>query len=351
MMQAVLKRVPVLRVLKSQSVGRGIGRGIDRSVGQRHVSALVDEAHDTYELMDSLLARLDNDKPAFIFLDVDETLVTRDTCLVHGFQHTTHLLLDLEQRLASRHKATAAAILARMRSEMERDYYGSDVQLVDPLLTRLVRGLKMQGHFVFGLTSNSHGTQHSKRVVAALAKYEIRFSKPLIRGEMPSTGALVMDHPVIQGILFADDERFKRYSKGDIIADFVKLSELAAAVPPPLVQPTITTATAADSNSTGSITAAQQQQQQQQQLQQRQRQLCVLVDNTAHKCQLAAESFERLHATTHYEFKAIHYTAAEAAIGADVSRAQFLTILKRLKTAGLISAELEQEYTVADSTD
>jgi hypothetical protein len=163
-----------------------------------------------------------------------------------------------------------------------------------------------------------------------------------------TTGALVMDHPVIQGILFADDERFKRYSKGDIIADFVKLSEHAAAVPPPHVQPTIITATAADGNSDGSTTAAAQQQQQQ--LQQRQRQLCVLVDNTAHKCQLAAESFERLHATTHYEFKAIHYTAAEAAIGADVSRAQFLTILKRLKTAGLISAELEQEYTVPDST-
>jgi hypothetical protein len=125
MMQAVLKRVPVLGQLRSQSVGRGIGRGVDRIVGQRHFSALVDEAHDTYELMDSLLARLDNDKPAFIFLDVDETLVTRDTCLVHGFQHTTHLLLDLEQRLASRHKATAAAILARMRSEMERDYYGT----------------------------------------------------------------------------------------------------------------------------------------------------------------------------------------------------------------------------------
>jgi hypothetical protein len=154
-----------------------------------------------------------------------------------------------------------------------------------------------------------------------------------------------MDHPVIQGILFADDERFKRYSKGDIIADFVKLSELAAAVPPPLVQPPISSAAAADSSSDSSTAATQQQ------LQQRQRQLCVLVDNTAHKCQLAAESFERLHATTHYEFKAIHYTAAEAAIGADVSRAQFLTILKRLRTAGLISAELEQEYTVADSTD
>jgi hypothetical protein len=85
MMQAVLKRVPVLGQLRSQSVGRGIGRGVDRSVGQRHFSALVDEAHDTYELMDSLLARLDNDKPAFIFLDVDETLVTRDTCLVHYY--------------------------------------------------------------------------------------------------------------------------------------------------------------------------------------------------------------------------------------------------------------------------
>jgi hypothetical protein len=113
MMQAVLKRVPLRRLLKGQKASH------------RHFSALIDEAHDTYELMDSLLARLDNDKPAFIFLDVDETLVTRDTCLVHGFQHTTHLLLDLEQRLAARHEATAAAILARMRSEMERDYYGT----------------------------------------------------------------------------------------------------------------------------------------------------------------------------------------------------------------------------------
>jgi hypothetical protein len=117
MMQAVLKRVPMWRLLRSQSVAR--------SASRRQFSALVDEAHDTYELMDSLLARLDNDKPAFIFLDVDETLVTRDTCLVHGFQHTTHLLLDLEQRLAARRESTAAAILARMRSEMERDYYGA----------------------------------------------------------------------------------------------------------------------------------------------------------------------------------------------------------------------------------
>jgi hypothetical protein len=153
-------------------------------------------------------------------------------------------------------------------------------------------------------------------------------------------GALVMDHPVIQGILFADDERFKRlYSKGDIIADFVRLSEHAAAV-----QPYVNTATAAVAGD-DSTAAVQQQQQQQQQ----QRQLCVLVDNTAHKCQLAAESFERLHASTHYEFRAIHYTAAEAAIGADVSRAQFLTILKRLRTAGLISADIEQEYTVPNS--
>ena len=86
---------------------------------------------------------------------------------------------------------TGSAVQLLARKDLQVQYYnttGSDIQLVDPLLARLVRGLKVQGHFVFGLTSNAHGTQHSNRVVAALAKYEIRFSKPLIRGEMPSTG-------------------------------------------------------------------------------------------------------------------------------------------------------------------
>ncbi|KAG5182235.1 hypothetical protein JKP88DRAFT_319451 [Tribonema minus] len=141
---------------------------------------------DTDDLIDMLLT-VGTAKPAWIFFDIDETLVTRDTCLVHGFQHTTYLLERLRTRLAETGSsgARASEVVRKIQAEMEREYYDSDIKLVDPLLARLVRGLKVQGHHVFGLTSNEPFSEHSITTVAALAQYKIRFSDPWIRGELP----------------------------------------------------------------------------------------------------------------------------------------------------------------------
>ena len=49
------------------------------------------EAGDTLDLIDQLLWVLgpaDSGEPGFVFFDLDETLITRDTCLIDGLGST-----------------------------------------------------------------------------------------------------------------------------------------------------------------------------------------------------------------------------------------------------------------------
>lgn len=60
------------------------------------------EASDTLDLIDQLLWALgpaDSGEAGFVFFDLDETLITRDTCLVDGLG-STRLATDSQRRRA-----------------------------------------------------------------------------------------------------------------------------------------------------------------------------------------------------------------------------------------------------------
>eukprot|EP00612_Vaucheria_litorea_P002946 CAMPEP_0171462110 /NCGR_PEP_ID=MMETSP0945-20130129/6284_1 /TAXON_ID=109269 /ORGANISM="Vaucheria litorea, Strain CCMP2940" /LENGTH=302 /DNA_ID=CAMNT_0011988581 /DNA_START=116 /DNA_END=1024 /DNA_ORIENTATION=- len=268
----------------------------------------IENAEDTYDLIDRLLS-LGSD-PVYIFFDIDETLLMRDTCLVHGYRKTSQLLDRLKENLIESNNKRTDHIIDNLKYEMEKMYYCSDLQLVDPLLARLIRGLKLKGHFVFGLTSNSATSEHSINVMETLSKYKLRFSVPEVRGELPNSGALVMQHVTVNGIIFADNNQIQLRDKGEIMVEFVELclkSKLKAKE------------------------------------EEKKEQMCILVDNTEKKCLKAMTSFMNLKRKFLLDMKVIQYTQAEAAIDAGLFTSQFHKIIDRMLVNGVIDDKMADE--------
>ncbi|CAM9871951.1 unnamed protein product [Ectocarpus sp. 4 AP-2014] len=310
----------------------------------------VREASDTLDLIDQLLWALgpaDSGEAGFVFFDLDETLITRDTCLVDGLGSTSALMARLEAKLGP-----SSETLRVIRQEMERDYYNADPRLVDPLLARVIRALKIQGHSVFGLTSNALDPVHAPRILETLAKYKIRFSAPDVRGELPRSGALMVDHPVSRGIIFGDNQQAVSHDKGEIIAEYVGLllHNARRAVSEHVGAKTAGDAAGGglsepggvkvgDGESSGGRTALAGS------LSPKRPRKCVLVDNTSKKCERAAETFARHAAAAGggLELHTLHFTEAENMVDSPEALRQLRIILARLKERGLIGVDLIAE--------
>ncbi|CAM9917788.1 unnamed protein product, partial [Hapterophycus canaliculatus] len=254
---------------------------------------------------------------------------------------------------------------------MERDYYSAKPMLVDPLLTRVIRALKIQGHSVFGLTSNALDPVYAPQILETLARYKIRFSAPEIRGELPRSGALMLDHPVSRGIIFGDNQQAVKHDKGEIIAEYVGLllhnARRGVAETVDMTQPAIAKIVSSElelgeggvkagggsgggggdySGGSGDATTG---------LaaappisappRRRQPKRCVLVDNTSKKCERAAASFARHAALAGggLELHTLHFTEAENLVDSPDALRQLRIILARLKARGLIDVDLVAE--------
>ncbi|CAM9932006.1 unnamed protein product, partial [Laminaria digitata] len=236
---------------------------------------------------------------------------------------------------------------------MERDYYSADPKLVDPLLVRVIRALKIQGHSVFGLTSNALDLVHAPQILETLAKYKIRFSAPEVRGELPRSGALVMDHPVCRGVIFIDNQQAVRHDKGEVIAEFVGLLLHNA-----------NNAIAAEEEGRGRGRRSEPGRGGWSKpgdvgggggggggdggggsgaVLRRGRRKCILVDNTSKKCEKASESFVRHAAAEFLELHTLHFTEAENLVESPDAVNQLRRILGRLRARGLIGVDLAAE--------
>lgn len=224
--------------------------------------------------------------------------------------------------------------------------------------------------------------------IVAPVKTFSRFSVPEVRGELPRSGALVMDHSVCRGVIFIDNQQTIPHDKGEVIAEYVSLLLQTAAhktspvtgssfssssrlLPPiggvgmasPLENLASSVAAAAaagitpengmhmndggggggrrgqysrgSSTSLESIpvepTAAQP-------LQQRKRK-CVLVDNTSRKCERAVTSFAKMGLKS-LELHTVHFTEAERQVGSPEALVQLSRILSRLRAQGQIGEDL-----------
>ncbi|CAM9268417.1 unnamed protein product [Discosporangium mesarthrocarpum] len=204
---------------------------------------------------------------------------------------------------------------------MQKDYYNADPRLVDPLLARVIRALKIQGHKVFGLTSNDMDNAHTTKVLETLASYKIRqaFSRPEVKGELPRSGAVVMDHPVARGIIFTSNRQAVHHDKGEVIAEFVTLllRKDGWGYPHPGSGPR----------------------------RERHRRQCLLVDNTAMKCERAAASFlsgrgHTIAAGAGLDLLAVHFTEAENLVDLPKAFLQLERILERLQERQCIDTSL-----------
>lgn len=149
---------------------------------------------------------------------------------------------------------------------------------------------------------------------------------PDVRGELPRSGALVMDHPVSRGVLFVDNQQAVKRDKGKVIAEFVGLL--------------LHNASHAAKNIVGGIPSGSSEQQR--------RRKCILVDNTVTKCEQAAESFaQQPNATESLELYTVHFTEAENLVDSPDALMQLRRILSRLKARGLISIDLVAEDILA----
>ncbi|CAM9582156.1 unnamed protein product [Ectocarpus fasciculatus] len=258
------------------------------------------------------------------------------------------LMARLEAKLGP-----SSETLRVIRQEMERDYYNADPRLVDPLLARVIRALKIQGHSVFGLTSNALDPVHAPRILETLAKYKIRFSAPDVRGELPRSGALMVDHPVSRGIIFGDNQQAVSHDKGEIIAEYVGLllHNARRAVSQHVGAKTAGDATRGGLSESGGVdvgdgggssggrTALAGS------LSPKRPRKCVLVDNTSKKCERAAETFARHAAAAGggLELHTLHFTEAENMVDSPEALRQLRIILARLKERGLVGVDLIAE--------
>lgn len=184
-----------------------------------------------------------------------------------------------------------------------------------------------------------------------------RFSPPEVRGELPRSGALVMDHPICRGVIFIDNQQAVRHDKGEVIAEFVGLllhnanEEIAAEdgggrarrlEPGKGVWTKFGDGGGGGGNGGGSgggvggggdIGAVSR----------RRRRKCVLVDNTSKKCEKALESFVRHAAAEFLELHTLHFTEAENLVESPDAVNQLRRILGRLRARGLIGVDLVAE--------
>eukprot|EP00904_Undaria_pinnatifida_P013447 jgi/Undpi1/9232/HiC_scaffold_26.g11690.m1 len=246
------------------------------------------------------------------------------------------LMTRMEDKLGA-----SSDTLRTIHREMERDYYSADPKLVDPLLVRVIRALKIQGHSVFGLTSNALDLVHAPQILETLAKYKIRFSPPEVRGELPRSGALVMDHPICRGVIFIDNQQAVRHDKGEVIAEFVGLllhnaNDATAAENEARGRRSETErrGSGGDGGGGGGEIGA---------VSPRRRRKCILVDNTSKKCEKAAASFARHAAADFLELHTVHFTEAENLVESPDAVNQLRRILGRLRARGLIGVDLVAE--------
>ncbi len=207
---------------------------------------------------------------------------------------------------------------------------------------------------------------------------QYRFSAPEVRGELPKSGAICLDHPISRGIIFGDNQQATKHDKGEIIAEYVGLllhnagrvvTERFGAV-----ASTGTSASASvgggssrrprsrselnggvalvggggdgsgdidvggDSSGTGDALAPSP-------CPSQRPRRCVLVDNTSRKCEKATETFKRHAAVAGggLELHAIHYTEAENLVDSPDALRQLRVILARLRARGLIGVDLVAE--------
>ncbi|CAM9195657.1 unnamed protein product [Choristocarpus tenellus] len=245
----------------------------------------------------------------------------------------------LMARLAERLGRTSEVFQAICR-EVEKDYYNADPRLVDPLLARVIRALKIQGHKVFALTSNTMDDPHTQKILKTLASYKIRFTRPRVKGELPRSGAVVMDHPVVHGIIFTSNQQTLDHDKGEVIAEFVGLTlrNCEGEVENPgvggdsaILEEDGQLGCAVKDGINGSSRS--------------QRRACLLVDNTEHKCQMAAESFLRgrgraAATASGLDLYAVHFTEAENLVDSPHARLQLEKILERLRAQNCIASDV-----------
>ncbi|CAM9376024.1 unnamed protein product [Scytosiphon promiscuus] len=368
-LRMVTARGPSSRAINHATINRLLSGQADSLGGASTTAAApkieVREVTDTLDLIDQLLWVLgpaDSGEAGYVFFDLDETLITRDTCLIDGLGSTSALIAKLEAKLGP-----SSETLSIIRQEMERDYYSAKPMLVDPLLTRVIRALKIQGHSVFGLTSNALDPVHAPQILETLARYKIRFSAPEIRGELPRSGALMLDHPVSRGIIFGDNQQAVKHDKGEIIAEYVGLllhnAGRAAAETVDLPDPAIARVVSSELElekggskagggdgggrgvDVGSATGLDAVPLVPAPPRNRRPKRCVLVDNTSKKCERAAASFARHAALAGggLELHTLHFTEAENLVDSPDALRQLRIILERLKARGLIDVDMIAE--------
>lgn len=178
-----------------------------------------------------------------------------------------------------------------------------------------------------------------------------RFSAPEVRGELPRTGALVMDHPVCRGMIFIDNQQKTSHDKGEVIAEFVSLllnsggtlrpsssSSLGVGTRRDEENRTAAAATIHGDRGTHTVRGGEEAGVSYSASPRRKRK-CVLVDNTSRKCERAASSFARV-ASESLELHTVHFTEAEGQVDSSAALVQLSQILTRLRTQGLIGEDV-----------
>lgn len=169
-----------------------------------------------------------------------------------------------------------------------------------------------------------------------------RFSPPEVRGELPKSGAICLDHPICRGIIFADNQQAISHDKGEIIAEYVGL--LLHNARRAVTEHVGAGTGGGDSSGKSSGGGAAARPASSLASSPRPRK-CVLVDNTSRKCKRATETFARHAALAGggLELHAIHYTEAENLVDSPDALRQLRIILARLRARGLIGVDLVAE--------
>lgn len=184
---------------------------------------------------------------------------------------------------------------------------------------------------------------HAPRCAPVLPRILERFSAPEVRGELPKSGAICLDHPICRGIIFADNQQAISHDKGEIIAEYAGLLLHNARR---AVTEHVGTGASGDGSSSGSSSGGGGGGGSVSSLAPSQRpRKCVLVDNTSRKCEKAMETFGRHAALAGggLELHAIHYTEAENLVDSPDALRQLRIILARLRARGLVGVDLVAE--------
>lgn len=198
-----------------------------------------------------------------------------------------------------------------------------------------------------------------------------RFSAPEVRGELPRSGALVMDHSVCRGVIFIDNGQAIPHDKGEVIAEYVSLllQSARSSGSLPASRPSLgvgmtnieenraTSAAAgimeeAGVHTKGAGGVAKDREQicgvyavgsELATMVANRKRKCVLVDNTSRKCEKAATSFAKVGSES-LELHIVHFTEAEGQVDSPEALVQLSRILSRLRAQGLITEDLQMEH-------